>query len=133
MDRRRQAAVIRRHHARQPCRLGQHPLQHQRVHIDQAVLQQVQRQHGQFLVLETVAGYLAAFAEEDEAMGPVPVLDHVKPDMDFTPQVFEADVAAQEDGLDDLAELAECGIGRVLDCRASEAAQDRLRIRRAVP
>ena len=33
-----QAAMVLRCHPRHPCRLSQHPLQHQRVHVDQAVL-----------------------------------------------------------------------------------------------
>ena len=38
-----QAAPVRRRHACHPGGLGQHALQHQRVHVDQARLQQVQR------------------------------------------------------------------------------------------
>src|SRR3546814_10120791 len=45
--------------------------------------------------------------------------------MDVAAQILRADIAAQEDRLDDLAEFGKCRIGRVLDSRAGEAAQDR--------
>ena len=47
----------------------EHALQHQRVHVDQAGLQQVQRMNRHFLVVEPVAGNLTALAEEDEPIG----------------------------------------------------------------
>jgi len=43
VDQWRQTAEIVRRHARHPRRLRQHTLQHQRVDVDQAALQQVQR------------------------------------------------------------------------------------------
>ena len=67
------------------------------------------------------------------AVRAVPVLDHVEPGVDLAAQIFRSDVAAQENGLDDLAELAKGGIGRVLHGGAREAAQDRFRVRRAMP
>src|SRR3546814_10888084 len=45
--------------------------------------------------------------------------------MDVAAQILRADIAAQEDRRDDLAEFGKCRIGRVLDSRAGEAPQDR--------
>src|SRR3546814_3402904 len=45
--------------------------------------------------------------------------------MDVAAQIRRDVIAAQEDRLDDLAEFGKCRIGRVLDSRAGEAAQDR--------
>ena len=63
-DQRREAAYVGRRHARHPGGVGQHLLQHERVHIHQARLQQVQGVDGHLLVVQPVAGHLAALAEE---------------------------------------------------------------------
>jgi len=84
-DQWRQPAHVGRRHARHPGRLGQHPLQHRRVPVHQAGLQQVQRMDGHLLVVQPVAGHLAALAEEDEAVGRIPGLDHVQPLVDLAP------------------------------------------------
>ncbi len=42
MGGRRQAAIVLRRHALQPNRFGQHTLHHQRVHVNQAVLEQME-------------------------------------------------------------------------------------------
>lgn len=65
---RAQRPHIGRGHPRQPRRLLEHALQHQRVDVDQARLQQVQREHGKLLILEPVGRDLAALAEKDEAL-----------------------------------------------------------------
>jgi hypothetical protein len=48
----------------------------------------VEWQHGKFLVLQVVSRDLTAFAVEDEAVGPVPVLDDVETFLDFAPRRF---------------------------------------------
>jgi hypothetical protein len=42
------------------------------VDVDKADLQQVERQHCEFLVLQVVGSDLTAFAVKDEAVGSVP-------------------------------------------------------------
>jgi hypothetical protein len=54
-------------------------LNHQGVDIDQAGLEQVQRQDGDLLVVESVGRDLPALAIENELIGAVPVLDYVEP------------------------------------------------------
>jgi hypothetical protein len=71
-----------------PIGLGQDTLDHQGVDVDKADLQKVERQHGEFLVLQVVGSDLTAFAVEDEAIGPVPVLDDVETFLNFAPQRF---------------------------------------------
>ena len=68
-----QRAIVFRLEPLAPCRIGQHALDHQRVHVDQAVLQQMQRQHGQLLVFQLVGRHLAALAIKDERVGAVPI------------------------------------------------------------
>ena len=60
-----------------PMGLGEDFLQHERVHVDHAVLQQVQRQHADFLVSAAIARHFAASGEIDEVVRPVPSLDGV--------------------------------------------------------
>src|SRR3546814_7400548 len=74
---------------------------------------------------DTLFPYTTLFRSEDKAVRAVPVLDDVEPGMDVAAQILRADIAAQEDRLDDLAEFGKCRIGRLLDSRAGEAAQDR--------
>jgi hypothetical protein len=50
-----------------PIGLAQYTLDHERVDVDKADLQQVQRQHGEFLVLQIVGRKLTAFAVKDFA------------------------------------------------------------------
>jgi hypothetical protein len=50
-----------------PIGLAQHTLDHERVDVDKADVQQVQRQHGEFLVLQIVGRKLTAFAVKDFA------------------------------------------------------------------
>ena len=114
-----------------PVRLRQHLLEHERVDVDHAVLEQVQRQHADLVVLAAVAGQLAAAGEEHEVVGAVPLLDDVQPFVDLAAQPLAVQVAAQEDRLDRLAELRERLVGRVLHVVAREAPQDRLGLGRA--
>ena len=79
-----------------PLGPGEHLLDHEGVHVDHAVLQQVQAEHAQLLVLAAVAGELAPAGEEDEVVGAVPVLDHVQPIVDLAPERLVMQVAAQE-------------------------------------
>jgi hypothetical protein len=47
-------------------RLGQHLLDHQRVDVDHTILNQVQREHADFVIFVTVTRHLAATSEEYE-------------------------------------------------------------------
>jgi len=91
-------------------------------------LQQVQRQHRDFLVLQAVTRDLAALAEEDESVGAVPVLDDVQAFMDLPAQRLGVQVAAEEDRLDRLPQFGERSICRVLQITAGEAPENRLGI-----
>ncbi len=106
-------------------------LQHQRVDIDQADLEQMEAQHRQFLVLQLVCRHLAPFAEEDEAVGAVPVLDHVQSLLVPLGAHLACEIAAEENRLADFAQLGQGLVGRVLQFSAGEAAQDRFRFGRA--
>ena len=105
------AAVMR---SRQPA-LGEHVLKHQGVDIHQTRLEQVKREHGDFLIFEPIARDFAALTEEDEAIRAVPVLDDVQSFMDFAPERFGGEIAAQKDGLCRLAQFRQRLIRRVLD------------------
>jgi len=107
LDQRRQSAQIVRRHAGRPCRLHQHAPEHEHVDVDQAALQQVQRKHRQLLFVSLVRADLAAFAIQDEAVGAVPVLDHVQPVMDLASQGLHVEVPTQKDRFDGLAELSQ--------------------------
>ena len=130
-DQRRQRAQVAGRQASCPVRLRQHLLEHERVDVDHAVLEQVQRQHADLVVFAAVAGHFAAAGEEDEVGGAVPLLDDVQPFVDLAPQLLVVQVAAQEDGFDRLAEFGERLVGRVLHVVSREAAQDRLGLGRA--
>jgi hypothetical protein len=56
--------------------------------INEANLQHVQRQYGDFLILQVVGRELTAFAIEGEVVGPVPVLDDVEAFLDLASQRF---------------------------------------------
>ena len=86
----------------------------------------MQRQHGDFLVLQAVARNLAALAEEDEPVGAVPVLDDIQTFMDLPAQRLGVQVAAEKDRLDRLAQFGERSIGRMLQITAGEAPENRL-------
>ena len=57
---RRQSPPLGRSHPLNPDRLGEDALDHERVDEHHAVLQQVEAQHGRFLVFDTVGGDPAA-------------------------------------------------------------------------
>ncbi len=103
---RRQGTQI---HCRQPAaphRLGKHLLNHERVHVDQTHLKQVERQHQNLLVLEPIAGELSALAIEDKFVRTVPVLNHLQAFVDLAPQGFQPQVVAQKHRLQGLAQFA---------------------------
>src|SRR5512135_381589 len=101
------------------------------VDVNHAVLEQMQREHADLVVLTAVAGQLAAAGEEHEVVGAVPLLDDVQPFLDLPTQFLAVKVAAQEDGLDRLAEFRERLVRRVLHVVPREPPQDRLRLGRA--
>ncbi len=89
-------AYRRRVAAEELHELRRHPLEHQGVDVDHAVLQQVQSQHGCFLVLQPVGGDLATAAIEDEVVGAIPGFDHVQTLMDLAPQFHPVQVTTQK-------------------------------------
>ncbi len=72
------------------------------IGVDQADLQQVQRQHVQLLVFLPVARQLPALAEEDEPVGAVPILCHVQPFLNLAAGVvaeFPRSMLSKAEGL----------------------------------
>ena len=67
----RQGPEISRRETASPSRLHQCLLNHQRVHVHETHLKQVQRQHQYLLVLPPVAGELSTLSVEDEIVGTV--------------------------------------------------------------
>jgi hypothetical protein len=63
---------------------AEHPLNHQRIDIHHRVLQQVQRQHRHLLIFSAIGRDLAPFANENEVVGTVPVLDDIESLLNFT-------------------------------------------------
>ena len=66
--------------------VGEDALQQQGVDVDQRGLQQVQRQHADFLAVAVRAGQFAVLAVEEGAVGGVPVLHHLQPVVDLAAQ-----------------------------------------------
>ena len=75
-------------------RLCRQTLNHQRIDVDHAVLNQVQREHADPLVFPAAAGHLAAAGEEHEIRGSVPLFDHVQAVADLAAQVLRMQVLA---------------------------------------
>lgn len=125
-DQRRQRPEVGFGQSSLPIRLSQHLLQHERIHVHHAVLQQMQRQHADLVIFAAVACHLAAARKEDEVVGAVPSFDGVEARVDLAAQRQAVQVAGEEDRLHRSAEFGECFVGRVLHIVAGEAAQDRL-------
>ena len=114
-------------------RLRQNPLEHQRIDVDHAILQQVQCQHAHLVVFPSVARQLSAPGEKDKIVSAIPLLDHVEALVNFTAERLAVEIAAQEDRFDRPAEFDEALVGRMLDVCPGKSAQDRFRFRRAKP
>jgi hypothetical protein len=69
-DQRRQCSEVGRCQAASPVRLRQNALQHERVHVDHAVLQKVQREHAQLMILVPIARQLAAAGRKTRSRWP---------------------------------------------------------------
>ena len=110
---------------------GEHLLDHERVDVDHAVLEQVEAEHAHLLVFAPVARHLAAAGKEDEVVGRVPLLHHVQPVVDLGPERAVVQVAGEEHRLDRFPKLHQRLVSRVLGVLAGEAAQDGFRLRRA--
>jgi hypothetical protein len=59
------------------------------------------------LVVGAVRGHLAAFAEVDEIIGAVPVLDDIQPLVDLPRQFHRVQISTQKSRFDRLAQLLE--------------------------
>ncbi len=57
-----------------PRWFAEYLLHHQRIDIDEAQLEQMQRQHCNLLVFAAVGRKLSAFAIEDEAVDAIPMV-----------------------------------------------------------
>jgi hypothetical protein len=77
-------------------------LEQERIYVNHAVLQQMQRQHTDLVILTSFARQLSRRGEEHEIVGAVPLLDHVKPIIDLAAQGLAVKILAQKDRLDGL-------------------------------
>jgi len=121
---RRQAAPFGRPHAFGPDRLAEDTLDHERMDVNETVLQQMEAQHGRLLIFQAVGGDLAAAAVEDEVVGRILVLDHVQPLVDFPAEFHAVQVTTDECRTQRLPKLHQRPIRGVLQVGAGEAAQD---------
>jgi hypothetical protein len=104
-DQRRERPQIGWGQSAPPMGLGQDLLQHERVHVDHAVLHEVERQHADLLILAPVARHLTTAGKIDEVVGSVPPLDGVEALVDFAAQRPAVQVAGKEDGFYGAAEF----------------------------
>jgi hypothetical protein len=82
--------------------------------LDQAKLEQVQREHRNFLIFTAIGRELSAFAVKDEIVGAIPVLHHVQAFINFAPQLQRMQIATKKNGLHRFAEFGESFVGRML-------------------
>ena len=75
---RRQRSQVLRLHLCPPPGLTEHPLNHQSVDIDQANLQQMQRQSCQLLMVTPIASKLTAAPIEDKVIRTIPALHYIQ-------------------------------------------------------
>ena len=83
---RRQAATVGLGQTIHPILVVQYSLNHQRVDVNQADLQEVQRQHADFTLFHLIRGKVAALTEAYEVVDIVPVFNHVQGFLNFMPQ-----------------------------------------------
>lgn len=88
----------------------------------------MQCQSRDLLIVEAIAGDLAALAKEDEACGAVPVLDHIQAFVDFASELLLAQIPAQKDRLDSPTEIGQRLVGGMHYLGASKSPQDRFRV-----
>jgi hypothetical protein len=77
-DQRRDRSKIGRGHSHLPFRLAENALHHERIDVDQAVLEEMKAEHAGLVILVPVADKLAALCEKDEVVGAVPLIDDVE-------------------------------------------------------
>jgi len=70
-----------------PFRFSKNSLDHEGIDEDERGLEQVQRQHREFVLVTAVAGELTALAEEDDVVDAVPPFDDVQPGVDLPLQL----------------------------------------------
>lgn len=73
--------------------------------LDKRRLQQMQREGGDFLLVNPVGRDFTALAEEDEAVGAIPVFDDIESLVDFSTECLLSKIAAQEYRLNRAARL----------------------------
>ena len=109
-----------------PRRFSEHPLDHQRVHLDKARLEQVQAKQPYLLIFPTVRCQLCALTIKNESIRTIPALDNVEAFVYLASQVLRGEVTTKEDGLDSLSELSQGFVSRVLGVVPCESAQKAL-------
>ena len=101
--------VQRRHvsvcHFFAPGVLTEHLLDHKGVHVDHRRLQQMQAEDRDFMIVTTIGHQLIAIAVEDEVVHPVPALYDIESGMDLAAQLRVAEIPAQKDRFNRLAQF----------------------------
>jgi hypothetical protein len=70
-------SIIRNSQLAFPLLSCQNLLNHEGIDVDETDLKQVQRKHGNFLVIQAIGGNFTASTIENKTIGRIPVLDCV--------------------------------------------------------
>lgn len=100
-----QRCVVARGQSALPVPARQHLLNHQRVDVDHAVLNQVQPEHTNLVVFPMVADHLTTAGERHGVRRVIPSFGYVQLFVDPAAQRFRMPIAAEKDRLDGLAQL----------------------------
>lgn len=110
-----QCAVITWCHEFLPSLQGHDLSNRQGVDVHHAILNQVQREHADFIMFAAITSHFSTSSEEHKIGGTTPLLDHVQPFMDLSTQLFEMKIAAEKYRLDGFAKLGKSFVGRMLN------------------
>jgi hypothetical protein len=107
-----QSAQVCRRESAAPVWFGHNALDHERVDVHQADLEQMKAQHRNLLIVNSVAGNLAATCKVDKRIRTVPVLYHLQAFVNLRSQRWDSEIPAQE-GLyrRDSAAMSGCRVG----------------------
>ena len=76
-DQGRQPPTVLLRKTADPLRAVQDTLDHQRIDVHQADLNQMERQHADFLLVQLIGGKFVTLTKANEIVDIVPVFDHV--------------------------------------------------------
>jgi hypothetical protein len=111
--------------------LGNRVLEQERIEEPQAVLQELARQGGNFVLFATLRGPDTLPAIAEEIAGGMPAFDHIQPFVDLVTEVERGQILTEVDGLFDFPQRRERFVRGMRDVRGVEALEDRLGCGRA--